>query len=99
MQNVITTTQIQGLEASVLLDKIDQLQAQLTSLQDTIKPTQEIELLTRKEVSKMLSVSLVTLHRWNKKGLLVPHRLGNEIRYKKHEVLGTLTTIAPEQQN
>lgn len=50
----------------------------------------EDRLLTRQETSKMLSVSLVTLWDWDKKGLIPSYRIGNKVRYKKSEVLAAL---------
>lgn len=43
--------------------------------------------LTRKEVSKLLRVSLVTLHDWNKRGLLVACRVGRGVRYRRSDVI------------
>ena len=42
--------------------------------------------LTRKETAKLLKVSLVTLHNWNKSGVLKPHYIGNKVLYKLDEV-------------
>jgi len=41
-----------------------------------------LELFTRKEVSKLLKVSLVTLHEWEKSKKLIPVRVGTRVRYK-----------------
>ena len=48
------------------------------------------EFLTRKEVSELLGVSLVTLHKWDKKGILKPSRIGRRVRYLKSDVLNSL---------
>ena len=37
--------------------------------------------LTRKEVSNLLGVSLVTIHEWCKKGILKPKRIGTRVRF------------------
>lgn len=47
-------------------------------------------LLTREETAKMLSISLVTLWKYTKSGVLPAHRIGSKIRYKKEEVLQAL---------
>lgn len=44
------------------------------------------EYLTRKEVSKLLKVSLVSLHHWDKKGVLKPVRIGKQVRYKLSDI-------------
>lgn len=43
--------------------------------------------LTAKEVSKLLSVSLVTLHKWKKDGKIKFYRFGSRIRFKRNEIL------------
>lgn len=48
-------------------------------------------LLTREETAKLLSVSLVTLWDWTKKDILPAYRIGNKIRYKKSEVLNSMS--------
>lgn len=45
--------------------------------------------LTAKEVCKLLSVSLVTLHKWKKDGKIKFHRFGSRIRFKRNEILNT----------
>ncbi|KAA6316151.1 hypothetical protein EZS27_033497 [termite gut metagenome] len=48
-------------------------------------PIQE-ELLTRKEVLKMLSIDASTLWRWAKSGYLVPFNFGGQKRYKASDI-------------
>lgn len=40
------------------------------------------ELLTRKEVSKLLNVSLVTLNKWEKLKILLPNKVGGVLYHK-----------------
>lgn len=48
---------------------------------------QASDLLTRQEASKYLGVSLMTLHRWARKGYLVPARLGERVvRYRAGDI-------------
>jgi len=49
------------------------------------KQTDE-QYLTRREVSKMLGISLPTLHELNKKGILQGHKINTRVRYIKSEV-------------
>lgn len=44
------------------------------------------QFLTRAEVSKLLKVSLVTLHNWQKSGELVPKKIGKRVLYSRAEV-------------
>ena len=48
------------------------------------------EILTRQEVADYLKISLVTIHSWNKYGILNPIRMGNRIFYKKQDILDVL---------
>lgn len=51
-------------------------------------PKEEREnFLTAKEVSTLLGVSLVTLHKWKKDGKLKFHRFGSRIRFVRSEIL------------
>ena len=55
-------------------------------------PQTEEYLLTRKEVSKLLKISYVTIAEWTKCGKLTAYVLGkNRIRFKKDEVLSFLS--------
>jgi hypothetical protein len=69
------------------------LRVELKTMTQNFKPAEPEEYLTRKEVSKILKVSLVTLHDWNKKKILNPYRLGNLIRYKSSEIEDALIRI------
>lgn len=51
---------------------------------------QNDEILTRQEVADYLKISLVTIHSWNKHGILNPIRMGNRIFYKKQDILDVL---------
>lgn len=51
------------------------------------------EFLTRKEVSNLLGISLVTLWDWSKRGLIPTLRIGSRIRFKKVDVLEALNQV------
>ena len=87
-------TQVHGvtpkqLKESILLD----VRTELKEIVQNFQPKKQPEYLTRKEVAKILKVSLVTLSDWNKKGVLKPYRLGNLIRYKRAEIDQALISI------
>ncbi|WP_338731953.1 helix-turn-helix domain-containing protein [Mangrovimonas cancribranchiae] len=44
-------------------------------------------LLTREQVAEMLSISLVTLWKYTKKGVIPAFRIGTKVRYKKGDVI------------
>lgn len=77
------------LKESILSD----VRAELKEIVLNFQPKKQPEYLTRKEVAKILKVSLVTLSDWNKKGVLKPYRLGNLIRYKTTEIEESLIAI------
>jgi len=58
----------------------------LSTAPQTAKQTED-EFLTAKQVSKLLGVSLVSLHKWKKDGKLKFHRFGTRIRFKRSEIL------------
>ena len=43
-------------------------------------------LLTRKEVAEKLRITLVTVDKYSKAGLLQSYRIGGQIRYKSNEI-------------
>lgn len=49
--------------------------------------------ISRKEVSEILSISLVSVDIWTKKNILTAYRIGNKKRFKRHEVENALTKI------
>jgi len=60
--------------------KLEELKSQLQNKEEPSK------YLTRKEVSEILGVSLVTIHHWCKKGILKPYYIGNRVRFKNSEI-------------
>ena len=52
------------------------------------------ELLTRKQVAEMLSISLPTLHEWTKEGTIKAYRIGRAVRYKHDDVQNALKEIS-----
>ena len=87
-------TQVFGITPQQLTDNIlKDVKTELNKIVQNFQPKKQPEYLTRKEVAKILKVSLVTLTDWNKKGVLKPYRLGNLIRYKREELDQALITI------
>lgn len=88
----ITTVQVQGISAETLLQRFDNLESQIKSLQQQPNPSTD-RLITRDETAKLLGVSLVTLHNWVKSNILIAYRVGNKVRFKENEVLSSLQQI------
>jgi predicted DNA-binding transcriptional regulator AlpA len=55
------------------------------------------EYLTRKEVTKILKISLSTLWYWKKKGILIPNSIGNKIRYRRSDIEKCLISSKMEE--
>ncbi|ARV07581.1 DNA-binding protein [Polaribacter sp. SA4-10] len=87
-------TQVHGITPQQLRENIlADVRTELKEIILNFQPKKQPEYLTRKEVAKILKVSLVTLSDWNKKGVLKPYRLGNLIRYKSSELETALISI------
>ena len=48
------------------------------------------EILTRKQVCKLLKISNSTLFNWNNNTILENHKIGHRVYYKKSDVLALL---------
>ena len=87
-------TQVHGVNPQEFKESIiSDIRAEFVKLSQNFKPIEPPKYLTRKEVAKILKISLVTLSDWNRKGILKPYRLGNLIRYKQSELDQALISI------
>lgn len=57
------------------------------------KSEKELDLITRRETSKILGISLTTLHDFTLRGIVPAYRIGTRIRYKKDEVIASLKSV------
>lgn len=85
--------QIEELSAELLLQKLDSLETKITGLHQKFSPQLAVELMTRQEVADYFKVSLVTIHDWLNKKWLKSYRIGNKVRFKRHEVEEALVEI------
>ncbi|MDX1828768.1 MAG: helix-turn-helix domain-containing protein [Lutibacter sp.] len=65
----------------------------LKEFEKSFTPKEPTTWLTKKEVSIILSISIVTIDDWSKKGILSPYRIGNRIRFKRIDIENALTNI------
>lgn len=65
---------------------IDFLKNQLTDLKKNFAPKKPNPYKSRKEVSKMLNVSYVTLNKWNKSGKLKAVGIGGRVLYRQEDI-------------
>jgi excisionase family DNA binding protein len=90
----VKITQLHGVNPQEFKESIiSDIRAEFVKLSENFQPVLPPEYLTRREVAKILKISLVTLTDWNNKGILKPYRLGNLIRYKQSELDQALISI------
>ena len=93
---VKTITQLHDISPDELKESIvSELKAEIQHLSEYLRPIDPPQYLTRKELSEVLKVSVVTLIDWDKKGIIKPYRLGNLVRYKRGEIEQALIRKKP----
>lgn len=88
------SVQIVGLSVEGFFDRIRAILREEKATEKAEESTRNHakELLTRPEVAELLAVSLVTLHTWEKKGVLLPVKVegSNRILYRRDDVMNAL---------
>jgi len=69
------------------------LKTELEAVKKHLQPKQPNEYLTRKEVSEMLKIDLSSVHNWSKRGILIPHQIGNRVYFKLQEVENAIVKL------
>ncbi len=85
---VLHTTQ-EDLTQSILKG----VEEKLNTFKSNFQPKEPTIWLSRKDVSEFLSIAIVTVDDWTKKGILTAYRIGNKKRFKRCEVESALTEI------
>jgi len=67
-------------------DFLNEAKSFITDLFQNVKANEPLELLTRKQVAKMLNVNLTTIHNWTKKGTLTSYGIEGRVYYKRTEI-------------
>jgi len=81
---------IQGYTIEQLADALKPL---LQTTAPTEQPQPENDLLTRAEVSKLLSINFTSIWKHTKSGRLKSYGIGNRVFYKRSEVLEAVKPI------
>ncbi len=89
----MSTIILQGLDVTDLRNIISDVLKEHALFAPVLTPTTKTEFLTRQEVSKLLQISLPTLHDYTKQGIVLGYRIGNKVRYKHAEIENSLTII------
>lgn len=91
MENILLTTiPIHQLKSELVAAIRDEL---TKSTYQTNQINSEEEYLTRAQVATLLSISIGTVAEWTKSGKLIGYRIGRRIRFKKCEVIESLSKI------
>lgn len=79
------------------------LEELMTAIQDAVKteieklnlnkPETPTEYITRKDTAGILGISLPTLNDWSKRGVIPSYRIASRVRYKRAEVMNSLTKV------
>ena len=83
-----------GITVNDLLLRIEQLIDTKISVSSTTTESQS-GYLSRKEVAKLLKITLPTLHDWTKMGYVKSYKMGTRVLYKEAEVKQALEKVAP----
>ncbi|VBB48196.1 conserved hypothetical protein [uncultured Paludibacter sp.] len=85
--NGISFEQLENSLRTIVADEISKQTAKS-------EPTDNLpDLLTRKQTSAYLGISLPTLNEWTKSGVISAKRIGNRVRYEKQVVLNSLKDV------
>jgi len=78
---------VEGISISdflVLLEK--SIEKKINEKAELFQQNNQVKYLDRREVAKLLKVSLVTISAWTKQGRLISYRIGKLIRYRSDEI-------------
>jgi excisionase family DNA binding protein len=71
----------------------ESVKVEVEKISSLYKPTNQTELITREETSQLLGISLPTLNSWTKLGVLPSYRIATRVRYKREEVLNSVSKV------
>lgn len=81
------TTLVTGTTPEKLTENILQgVRKEIEELKQHFQPKEPDDLLTRKETSALLKISLVCLHDWINKGILKHYKIGNRTYLSRKEI-------------
>jgi excisionase family DNA binding protein len=82
-----------GIKLSELLEKIEQLLDSKIGVLPKEKPKEQSDYITRAEASKLLKITLPTLHDWTKQGHLLAYKMGTRVLYKLSEIESAISLV------
>jgi len=88
------STQVDHINAEDLLQSfLSGVEEKLNKFKENFQLKKPTIWISRKQVGEILSISLVSVDIWTKKGILTAYRIGNKKRFKRSEVESALTKI------
>jgi hypothetical protein len=80
--------QIEGIKAKDFLSKFDNLESAMLEIKKRLddKESKEKNLLSRYETADILKVTLPTIDKWTRQGVLKSHILGRRVYYNKRDI-------------
>mgnify|MGYP000615039118 FL=1 len=88
------TFNLVGLTIDELKNLVGQvIKTEFDAVKKHLQPKQPNDYLTRKEVSEMLKIDISSVHNWSKRGILIPHQIGNRVYYKLQEVENAIVKL------
>ena len=84
-----------GISIEELLEKISEvIDKKLNKGLREPTTSNQTSFLSRQEVSKLLKISLPTLHEWTKLGWLQSYKIGNRVLYKSDEIAAAIPKVS-----
>jgi excisionase family DNA binding protein len=77
---------LNGISIDELFKRLEKLIDDKLESKAELKETPSSSFLSRDDVSKLLRISLVTLHSWTRKGLLKSYKIGARVLYKRQDI-------------
>ncbi|MDB5275441.1 MAG: DNA-binding protein [Ferruginibacter sp.] len=85
---------LDGIDLDELLEKISEIiEAKLNKAKSNRKKADDTGLLSRKEVCRLLKISLPTLSEYTKLNWLQSYKIGNRVLYKSDEVEAAIDNV------
>ncbi len=87
---VITPHELKTLFQEVL---VNHFQEAKDTAQNALKtPINEVKFYSRKDTAEILGITLATLHKYTKQGIVKSHRIGRRVLYKLADIENALTS-------
>ena len=88
MENQSYLIQLTGGDLSHLIEN-----AVKNAMAEQLEPKQADELITRQQAADLIGVTLPTLHTYTRRGIIPTYRIGRNVRFKKSEIIESLSKV------